>query len=82
MAGPPGLREESGRPITMTSRIFEEKTAREKIYQYDGSADRSGASWRSDIYDYFVSKLPDAGPWLQWAEERGAEEITASMLTK
>ena len=64
----------------MTSKVFEEKTARDKAYQYDGSAGRGGSSWRSDTFDYFVAKLPEAGPWLQWAEKQGPREITIGML--
>ena len=65
--------------ITLSSKIFEEKTAREKSYQYDGSADKSGPAWRSDTFDYFISKLPAAGPWLTWAEQ-SKEEITGELL--
>ena len=66
--------------MTISTRLFEEKTAREKAYQYDGCAGRSGAAWRSDVYDYFVSKCPQVGPWLDWAEQRGSVEITQDML--
>ena len=55
--------------ITLTTKLFEEKTARETCYRYDGNADRRGPAWRSDVFDYFVSKLPAAGPWLRWAEQ-------------
>ena len=65
--------------ITLSTKLFEEKTAREKCYQYDGSADRSGPAWRSDVFDYFVSKLPAAGPWLRWAEQSTAEVIRTSL---
>jgi len=61
--------------------LFEEKTALNKCYQYDGSADRSGPAWRSDVFDYFVSKLPAAGPWLRWAEQSTAE-VTTGLLTE
>ena len=64
----------------MTTKLFEEKTAREKPYQYDGCPDRNGASWRSDTFDYFVAKCPAAAPWLDWAERRGSAEITPEEL--
>ena len=51
----------------MTTRLFEEKTAREASYRYDGG--KNGSSWRSDVYDYFISKCPDADPWLKWVEK-------------
>ena len=63
----------------MTSRIFEEKTARDKQMAYDGNAE-AGASWRSDVYDYFVSKWPDCEPWLRWSEDQGATAITREAI--
>ena len=63
----------------MSTKLFEEKTAREKSYQYDGSADRSGPTWRSAVFDYFISKLPASGPWLKWAEQHPGE-ITSEVL--
>ena len=63
----------------MTSKVFEEKTARDKSMQYDGNAE-AGASWRSDVYDYFVSKWPDCEPWLRWAEEQAATVITPELI--
>ena len=62
--------------LTFASKISEEKTARERWYQYDGVPSNGGHEWRSDIFDHMVSKCPAAGPWLSWAEEHGAEEIT------
>ena len=56
------------------TRLFEEKTAKDAQFQYDGET--KGASWRSDTFDYFISRCPDAQPWLEWAERKGAEEIT------
>ena len=67
--------------LSLTSKVFEEKTAREKLYQHDGTPENGGHAWRSDVYDYFVSKCPVSGPWLLWAEERGAAEITAADIT-
>ncbi len=58
----------------MTSRVFEEKTAKESMFQYDGV--NRGTTWRSDVFDYFISKCPDGMPWLEWAEKRGAVEVT------
>ena len=63
----------------MTSKVFEEKTARDKAMAYDGNPD-NGATWRSDVYDYFVSKWPDCEPWLSWAEEQGATAITPGAI--
>jgi len=65
--------------VTLNSRLFEEKTAREKVYQYSGDADRTGPAWKSDIFDYFVSKLPASGPWLKWAEQ-SSKEITSEAM--
>jgi len=50
--------------ITAATKLFEEKTAREHSFQYDGVT--KGASWRSDVFDYFISKCPDGQPWLEW----------------
>ena len=63
----------------MTSKIFEEKTARDKAMQYDGNAN-VGASWRSDVYDYFPSKWPDCEPWLRWCEEQASTPITPGLI--
>ena len=60
--------------ISLSSRLFEEKTAREKAYHYDGCPEHNGPAWRSDTFDYFVSKCPAAGPWLQWAERCGSTD--------
>ena len=76
MGVPPGLRSEEAGKITLTTRLFEEKTAREKAMQYDGVPLNHGHEWRSDVFDYFVSKCPAAGPWLTWAEQHGPAEIT------
>ena len=62
----------------MMTRLFEENTAKDKNFQYDGGD--KGASWRSDTFDYFISRCPDAQPWLGWAERKGAVEITPGMM--
>ena len=79
---PPGLLGEDFGKLTLTSKIFEEKTAREKPYQYDGNPEKNGPAWRSDTFDYFVSKCPAAGPWLAWAEAHGPMEITGTELVQ
>ena len=71
---PPGI----GPNITMTSRVFEEKTAKDASFQYDGV--NRGATWRSDVADYFISKCPDGMPWLDWVESQGAVEITREAI--
>ena len=63
----------------MTTKVFEEKTARDKAMAYDGNAEL-GATWRSDVYDYFVSKWPDCEPWLRWSEDQGAAPITPELI--
>ena len=68
---PQGLHGEECK-VTLSSKIFEEKTALNKNYQYTGDADKTGPSWRSDVFDYFVSKWPAAGPWGQGGERAGA----------
>ncbi len=80
MTLPPGLLGEDLGRLTVSSKLFEEKTARERTYQYDGNPEKQGPAWRSDIFDYFVSKCTAAGPWLEWAEQQGAREITAEEL--
>ena len=77
---PPGLRGDDSHKLTLSSKIFEEKTAREKAFQYDGVPLHNGHEWRSDVFDYFVSKCPAAGPWLSWVESHGAEEVTAEAI--
>ena len=74
MGAPPGM----GGAITMASKLFEEKTARETAFQYDGVS--NGASWRSDLFDYFIAKCPDGQPWIEWAERMGATIITPEMI--
>ena len=70
--GPPGL------PISMTSRVFEERTAKGSMFHYDGAS--NGSVWRSDTLDYFISRCPDGMPWLAWAEEKGAVPITKEAM--
>ena len=77
---PPGLRGEDFGRLSLTTKLFEEKTAREKMYQYGGDPAHGGPAWRSDCFDYFVSKCPAAGPWLSWAETCGSKEITAAAI--
>ncbi len=77
---PPGLLGEELGKLTLSSKVFEEKTAREKPYQYDGNPEKQGPAWRSDTFDYFVSKCTAAGPWLTWAERHGPIEITAEEI--
>ena len=62
MTLPPGLLGEDLGRLTVSSKLFEEKTARERTYQYDGNPEKQGPAWRSDIFDYFVSKCTAAGP--------------------
>jgi len=59
--------------------LFDEKTAKEPKFAYDGST--NGSTWRSDVWDYVVSRCPTAEPWLTWVERQGAVEITAEALT-
>ena len=66
--------------ITYDSRLFDEKTAKEPKFAYDGSD--KGSTWRSDIWDYFVSKCSTAEPWLAWVERHGPVEITEASLTQ
>ena len=82
MPKPPGIRGDEVTKITLTTRLFEEKTARERSYQYDGCPDKNGPAWRSDTFDYFVAKCPAAGPWLEWAERCGSREITPELLVR
>ncbi len=57
-----------GFAVTMASKLFEEKTAMADACKYDGNAEGRGASWRTDVLNYFVSRCPDVEPWLVWAE--------------
>ena len=47
----------------MEPRLFDKKTAKEPKYAYDGAS--NGGTWRSDVWDYVVSKCPNAEPWLK-----------------
>ena len=40
---PPGLRGDDLGKITLTTKLFEEKTAREKSFQYDGVPSTNGS---------------------------------------
>ena len=64
--------------MTVPSKIFDEKTAKDSKYAYDGVT--NGTSWRSDIFDYFISRCLDGQPWLDWAEKQGASAITATSI--
>ena len=77
---PAGLIGEEFGPLTLQSRCFEEKTAREPLYAYDGIPENGGHAWRSDTSDYLISKCPGAAPWLAWVEEAGSAEITTAMV--
>ena len=52
--------------ITTQTTLFDEKTATLPRYAYDGEI--RGFTWRSDTLDYWLSKCPDARPWLRWVE--------------
>ena len=78
MPVPPGLPTGGGPNITVQTKLFEEKTARESQYAYDG--EKSGGAWRSDVFDYFISKCPDAEPWLNWIEAQGSTKIDQGMI--
>jgi len=82
LVSPPGLKGEDFGRITMASKLFEEKTALAKNYQYDGVPLNNGHEWRSDVFDYFISKCPAAGPWLRWAEEKGSAEISGDDVSR
>jgi len=64
----------------VNTKLFDEKVAKDARFSYDGLA--KGATWRSDIYDYFISKCPDGEPWLAWAEHQGATAITSEMIVE
>ena len=46
--------------VAYDSLLFDGQTAKEPKFAYDGSD--KGSTWRSDIWDYFVSKCPTAEP--------------------
>ena len=71
MPAPPGL-------ITVYSKLFDEKTAQDKKFEYDGI--KNGSTWRSDVFDYLVSRCPGAGSILRWAEQKGPEKITPELI--
>jgi hypothetical protein len=79
---PPGLPQGAPTPavVSYDSRLFDEKTAQEPKFAYDGS--NAGSTWRSDVWDYLVSKCPTAEPWLTWVERQGSSEITGEALTQ
>ena len=51
----------------------------EDRFAYDGST--NGSTWRSDVWDYVVSRCPTAEPWVTRVERQGSTEITAEALT-
>ena len=71
--GPPGVMP----TITTQTRLFDEQTAREAQYHYEGGS--PGSTWRSDVFDYFISKCPDAEPWLIWVEQQGSTKIESDV---
>ena len=79
---PPGIPQGAPAPaaITYDSRLFDEKTAKEAKFAYDGS--NQGSTWRSDAWDYIASRCPTAGPWLTWVEQQGSTEITGASMTQ
>jgi hypothetical protein len=79
-ASPPGLPRAGGSVISYDARLFGETTAKEPKYAYDGS--RGGSTWRSDVWDYVVSRCPIAEPWVSWVERQGSNEITEAKLTE
>ena len=66
--------------LTLTSKLFEEKTARDPRYGYDGIS--RGAEWRSETRDYLLSKCPHAESILTWAEELGSTKITDELMVQ
>ena len=62
------------------SRLFEDKIALSSDYSFDGV--KSGDSWRKKLRGYFISRLPEMLPILDYAEGMGNEEITNDMLMK
>ncbi len=67
-------------PVTYHTRLLDEKTAKDDRYKYNG--EDNGNTWRHDVYNYIVSRCPEAEVILNWAEQRGATEITREELVK
>ena len=64
--------------MTFLTRLFDEKTAKDDKYRYNG--EDKGATWRHDVFDYMVSRCPDAELILKWAELQGSRTITREEL--
>ncbi len=74
MAMPPGIPQS----INFHSMLFDEKTAKDDKYKYNG--EDKGMIWRHDVFDYIVSRCPEAEVILGWAEEQGSRAITRDEL--
>ena len=64
-----------GHAITLYTKLFDEKVAKDKDLQYDGN-DNTGPRWITKTRKYFIGRAPDVKPMLKWAEARGDEPIS------
>ena len=60
--------------LAFDSKVFETKYAQDTRNQFDGG--KTGASWRTLIRGYIMSRCPIAKYLLQWAEDFKKEKIT------
>ena len=59
-------------------RIFDDKVALSEDYRYDGA--NGGAKWKKRVRGYWLSKLPDFQPILDWAEDMDDQLVTDDLL--
>ena len=64
--------------VTFHTRLFDEKATKDDKYKYNG--EDKGMTWRHDIFDYWVSRCPEAEVILTWAEREGSKAITREAL--
>ena len=55
---PPGLEGEDFGKIALSSKLFEEKTAKEKAFQYDGNPERGGPSMAQRHFRLLCVEVP------------------------
>ncbi len=62
--GAPG--ESTGAVIKWSSKLFDDRTALNELFQYGG--DKGGDAWRTRVRGYFIGCCPELADWLDWAE--------------
>ena len=60
------------------SRVFDDKVALSEDYRNDGA--NGGAKWKKRVRGYWLSKLPDLQPLLDWAEGMDDQPVTEEVI--